>query len=66
MTRFAGLLSLALCLSSAAFGADYPAFLVAQFAASQGQLDAAATQMLAALHADPGNADLTGDAFALA
>jgi tetratricopeptide (TPR) repeat protein len=46
--------------------ADYGAFLTAQYAASQGQVGLAATGILAALGADPENAELQRDAFGLA
>jgi tetratricopeptide (TPR) repeat protein len=45
--------------------ADYGAFLVAQYAASQGHVQAAADGIMAALSADPENTALQRDAFGL-
>jgi predicted Zn-dependent protease len=60
------LLAAALLLfSTSASAADYAAFLTGQFAASQGRMDLAATDILTALGADPGNPALQKDAFAL-
>jgi tetratricopeptide (TPR) repeat protein len=50
----------------AAHASNYGAYLAAQFATSQGQLDLAARGMLTALDADPSAAELQRDAFALA
>jgi tetratricopeptide (TPR) repeat protein len=58
-------LLLSLLSVGAARGADYGAFLTAQFAASQGQLNEAASGILTALDADPENAELQRDAFGL-
>jgi tetratricopeptide (TPR) repeat protein len=52
-------------LPGAAGAADYGAFLDAQYAASHGRLDLAANGILAALQADPDNAELQRDAFGL-
>lgn len=60
-------LLLALCLAApGAAAADYGDYLASQFAASEGDPSLAATRMLAALAADPGNAQLRHDAFTLA
>ncbi len=56
----------ALLASTAAQAADYGAFLTSQFAARQGDMDLAASQILSALGADPANPALQRDAFALA
>jgi tetratricopeptide (TPR) repeat protein len=49
----------------AARAADYGAYLGAQYAASQGNMDMAASGILAALGADPDNTALQRDAFGL-
>lgn len=48
-----------------AHAVDYGAFLGAQYAASNGQLDVAASDILTALDADPDNSELKRDAFGL-
>jgi tetratricopeptide (TPR) repeat protein len=53
-------------VAPAARASNYGAYLAAQFATSQGQLDLAARGMLTALDADPSAAELQRDAFALA
>jgi tetratricopeptide (TPR) repeat protein len=61
-------LAVAACLAlfaTRAGAADYAAYLTGQFAASQGDIDLAASQMLLALGADPANPALQKDAFAL-
>jgi len=55
-----------LLASTAAQAADYGAFLTSQFAARQGDLNLAASEILSALGADPANPALQKDAFALA
>jgi len=55
-----------LLLSGTAQAADYGAFLTSQFATTQGRIDIAASEILAALAADPGSIELQKDAFALA
>ena len=60
--RTALLLTLLPCLAQAA---DYGAYLGAQYAASQGEMDVAARSILASLRADPDNAALQRDAFGL-
>jgi predicted Zn-dependent protease len=52
-------------VGSGANAADYGAYLASQFAASQGDIDLAASQIVAALGADPANPTLAKDAFAL-
>ena len=59
-------LCLALLAPAAAKAADYGAFLDAQFAASQGLVDMAASRMISALRADPSSLELQNDTFALA
>ncbi len=54
-----------LLLAPAARATDFGAFLAGQFAASQGDFGAAATDMMDALDADPGSAALRRDAFTL-
>jgi tetratricopeptide (TPR) repeat protein len=54
-----------LLLTGTAQAADYGAFLTSQFAASQGRMDLAASQIMTALGADPGSQELQRDAFAL-
>jgi tetratricopeptide (TPR) repeat protein len=54
-----------LLLTGTAQAADYGAYLTSQFAASQGRLDLAASQIMTALGADPGSQELQRDAFAL-
>jgi tetratricopeptide (TPR) repeat protein len=53
-------------LSTSAHAADFAAFLTARFAASQGNLDLAASQIMTALGSDPANLELQKDAFGLA
>ena len=64
MKHFRAALLLSL-LPSVAFGANYGAFLGAQYAASQGRMEIAAGSILAALDADPDNDELQRDAFGL-
>jgi tetratricopeptide (TPR) repeat protein len=52
-------------LPGLAHAADYGAYLDAQYAASVGRMDLAASNILAALEADPGNVALQQDAFGL-
>ena len=59
-------LCLAILAPAAARAADYGAFLDAQFAASQGLVDMAASRMISALRADPSSLELHNDTFALA
>ena len=59
------LIAALLLFSTSANAADYAAFLTGQFAASQGRMDLAATDILDALGADPANPALQKDAFAL-
>ncbi len=59
-------LCLAMLAPAAAKAADYGAFLDAQFAASQGLVDMAASRMISALRADPSSVELHNDTFALA
>lgn len=54
-----------LLLATSARAADYSAYLSSQFAASQGDIDLAASQILTALGSDPANPGLKRDAFAL-
>ena len=54
-----------LLLTGTAQAADYGAYLTSQFAASQGRLGLAASQIMVALGADPGSIELQHDAFAL-
>jgi tetratricopeptide (TPR) repeat protein len=64
LLRTAALATLLSC--TAARAADYGAFLTSQFAARQGDLNLAASEILSALGADPANPSLQKDAFALA
>jgi predicted Zn-dependent protease len=52
-------------IATGANAADYGAYLTSQFAASQGDIDLAASQIVTALGADPANPTLERDAFAL-
>jgi hypothetical protein len=54
-----------LLLTTSASAADYAAYLTGQFAASRGDIDTAASQILTALGADPADPVLQKDAFAL-
>jgi tetratricopeptide (TPR) repeat protein len=54
-----------LLLSTTAHAADYGAYLASQFAASQGHIDIAARDIVAALDADPSSPELQKDAFGL-
>jgi tetratricopeptide (TPR) repeat protein len=56
----------ALGAPNSARAADFGAFLTARFAASRGNMDQAASQILTALDSDPGNPELQKDAFGLA
>jgi tetratricopeptide (TPR) repeat protein len=62
------LLPIAACLAlltTSAGAADYGAYLTSRFAADQGDIDLAASQILTALGADPANPALQKDAFTL-
>jgi len=52
--------------ATSAQASDFAAFLTARFAASQGNLDLAASQIMTALGSDPANLELQKDAFGLA
>jgi tetratricopeptide (TPR) repeat protein len=66
ITRTALLLALGAAFTGgSARAADYGAYLGAQYAASQGNVDMAASGILAALGADPDNSALRRDAFGL-
>jgi tetratricopeptide (TPR) repeat protein len=54
-----------LLLTSTAHAGDFGAYLTSQFAASQGHIGLAATEMAAALNADPSSLELQKDAFGL-
>jgi tetratricopeptide (TPR) repeat protein len=67
-TTYLAILLPALALTAASLparAANYGAFLVAQYAASQGHMQAAADGIMAALTADPEDASLQRDAFGL-
>ncbi len=72
LLRFGPMKTLPLAAALLAFAApaaratDFGAYLASQFATSQGRLDLAAHNMMAALDADPSSVELQKDAFALA
>jgi tetratricopeptide (TPR) repeat protein len=66
MKHFMAALALAALLAPSAYAASPGAFLVAEFAAHQGDMSAAASSMQDALAADPSSPMLREDAFVLA
>jgi len=66
MKTFSLALALAAAIAPAAHAANPGAFLVAEFAAHQGDVKLAAARMQDALAADPDSTDLRSDAFVLA